>query len=130
MAVRKAIGASFWDLARQCLIEGLCLAALGGLWSGRSLGCLKLILAFNQGSIPRAAEITMDWRVLLFTLAASLLTGVLFGLAPFAQFAGDAQTLSKARPAATPRRWKPIGFAAPWSSASLRSPSSYWSAQD
>lgn len=96
MAVRKAIGASVWDLARQCLIEGSCLAALGAVAGlGVAWGALKLILTFNQGSIPRAAEITMDWRVLLFTLAASLLTGILFGLAPLAQFAGDPQTSLK-----------------------------------
>ncbi|MBI2688438.1 MAG: ABC transporter permease [Acidobacteria bacterium] len=96
MAIRKAIGATIWELARQCLIEGLCLAALGAV-TGLAVawGALQLMLAFNQGSIPRAAEITMDWRVLLFTLAASLLTGILFGLAPLAQFAGDAHTALK-----------------------------------
>jgi putative ABC transport system permease protein len=96
MAVRKAIGASIWDLARQCLIEGLCLAALGAVAGlGIAWAALKLILAFNQGSIPRAAEVAVDWRVLLFTLAASLLTGILFGLAPLAQFAGDLPTSLK-----------------------------------
>lgn len=96
MAVRKAIGATFWDLGRQCLIEGLCLAAIGAI-AGLVLarGALELILAFNQGSIPRAAEIAMDWRVLLFTLGASLLTGILFGLAPLAQFAGNVQSSLK-----------------------------------
>jgi putative ABC transport system permease protein len=92
IAVRKAIGATLGDLTRQCLIEGLFLAALGAVAGlGVARGALELILAFNQGSIPRAAEITMDWRVLLFTLGASLLTGILFGLAPLAQFAGDSQ---------------------------------------
>jgi len=96
MAVRKAIGASIWDLARQCVAEGLCLAMMGA-FAGLAVawGALKLILAFNQGSIPRAAEIAVDWRVLLFTLTASLVTGVLFGLAPLAQFAGDTQTALK-----------------------------------
>jgi putative ABC transport system permease protein len=96
MAVRKAIGASLWDLARQCLTEGLVLASLGAvLGLGVAWGALKLILAFNQGSIPRATEIGIDWRILLFTLGASLLTGILFGLAPLAQFAGDTQTALK-----------------------------------
>lgn len=96
MAVRKAIGASLWDLARQCLTEGLVLASLGAvLGLGVAWGALKLILTFNQGSIPRAVEIGIDWRILAFTLAASLLTGVLFGLAPLAQFAGDTQTALK-----------------------------------
>jgi putative ABC transport system permease protein len=44
---------------------------------------LGIITATNSGSIPRADEIRLDWRVLAFTLAVSVLTGVLFGLAPF-----------------------------------------------
>jgi putative ABC transport system permease protein len=90
MAVRKAIGASLWHLTRQCLSEGLLLAGLGALLGlGVASAALRLILAFNQGSIPRAIEIGIDWRILVFTLGASILTGVLFGLAPLAQFAGD-----------------------------------------
>jgi hypothetical protein len=50
-----------------------------------------LILAFNQGSIPRAEEIGIDWRVLVFTAGATILTGIFFGLAPLAQFAGNTQ---------------------------------------
>lgn len=96
MAVRKAIGASLWHLARQCLAEGLVLAGLGAvLGLGVAWGALQLILAFNQGSIPRAEEIGIDWRILVFTLGASLLTGVLFGLAPLAQFAGDTHAALK-----------------------------------
>ena len=54
-------------------------------------GALHLILAFNQGSIPRAEEIGIHWSVLVFTIGASFLTGIFFGLAPLAQFAGDSQ---------------------------------------
>jgi len=43
---------------------------------------LRLIIDLNEGSIPRAAEISIDWRVLLFTLLVSIATGVLFGMAP------------------------------------------------
>ncbi len=96
IAVRKAIGASTWTLARQCLIEGLTIAAAGaaaGLLVAK--GALALILAFNQGSIPRADEIAMDWRVLLATLAIGLATGVFFGLAPLAQLGADAHTALK-----------------------------------
>ncbi|HEU0123275.1 MAG TPA: ABC transporter permease [Bryobacteraceae bacterium] len=93
MAVRKAMGATVWDLARQCVVEGMCLAGLGAAAGlGVAWAALQLLLAFNQGSIPRADEIGMDWRVLFFTLGASLVTGILFGLAPLAQFAGDAST--------------------------------------
>jgi putative ABC transport system permease protein len=92
IAVRKAVGASMWDLARQCLIEGLVLASLGAaLGLAVAWGALYLILAFNQGSIPRAEEIGIDWRVLVFTISASFLTGIFFGLAPLAQFAGHSQ---------------------------------------
>jgi predicted permease len=92
IAVRKAIGATVWDLLKQCLAEGLLLAALGaaaGLVT--AYGALRLILYFGADSIPRAAEVAIDGRVLLFTLAASLITGILFGLAPLAQFAGETQ---------------------------------------
>ncbi len=86
IAVRKAVGASNWTLIRQCAVEGLVLAAAGAL-VGLLLakGGLTLILNLNQGSIPRAAEISMDWPVLAFTLLATLITGLLFGLAPLAQ---------------------------------------------
>jgi putative ABC transport system permease protein len=90
IAVRKAIGASIWDLARQCLIEGLSLALIGALLGlAVAWGGLRLILAFNQGGIPRAEEVGIDWVVLAFTMGASALTGIFFGLAPLAQFAGD-----------------------------------------
>ncbi len=90
MTVRKAIGASVWDLARQCLTEGLVLAVTGTVFGlAVAWAALRLILTFNDGAIPRAQEVAMDWRVLAFTAAASLITGIFFGLAPLAQFAGD-----------------------------------------
>ena len=92
IAVRKAVGASLWDLARQCLVEGFVLAASGAAFGmAVAWGSLRLISVFNQGSIPRAEEIGIDWRVLVFTIGASALTGVFFGLAPLAQFAGRSQ---------------------------------------
>jgi predicted permease len=92
MTVRKAIGASLWDLGRQCLTEGLVLAGLGTVFGlAIAWAALRLILAFNAGAIPRADEVAMDWRVLAFTVAASVITGVLFGLAPVAQFTSDTQ---------------------------------------
>jgi predicted permease len=88
IAVRSALGAGIGRLARQFVTEGLLLSVCGAL--------LGLILAYvgmrviqltNAGVIPRAAEITMDTRVLLFTVGAALLTGVLFGLAPIVPIA-------------------------------------------
>lgn len=96
VAVRKAIGASIWHLAKQCLIEGLLLSALGtALGLVFASAALRMILLLNGGSIPRAEEIAIDWNVLLVAIGAALLTGVFFGLAPLAQFAGDTQTSLK-----------------------------------
>jgi putative ABC transport system permease protein len=84
IAVRRALGASTSHLAKQFLAEGLILALTGALLGvGVAFGSLQLIESANAGSIPRATEITLDLPVLLFTLAVSLLIGVLFGLAPF-----------------------------------------------
>jgi putative ABC transport system permease protein len=84
IAVRRAIGASTSDLVKQFITEGALLSVTGALLGlGIAAGSLRLIAALNSGSIPRANEIRLDVPVLLFTLAVSLIVGVLFGLAPF-----------------------------------------------
>ena len=84
IAVRRAIGASTGNLLNQFVTEGALLSIAGAaLGLVLAFGSLRLIELTNSGSIPRAEEIRVDWVVLLFTLAVSLLTGVLFGLAPF-----------------------------------------------
>ena len=84
IAVRRAIGAGTSDLAKQFVIEGLALAFTGAvLGVCVAFGSLRLIESANAGSIPRAAEIALNLPALLFTLAVSILIGVLFGLAPF-----------------------------------------------
>jgi predicted permease len=85
IAIRGALGASLPRLARQFVTEGILLAFLGALL-GVALAFLgvRLVQLTNAGGIPRADEIAMDWRVLVFTLVTSLATGVLFGLAPLA----------------------------------------------
>ncbi len=87
MAIRASLGASAWRIVRQLLTESLMLAMLGG-----GLGLViaqwgvKLILAIApSGVVPRAGEIRLDYRVLLFTAMVSALTGVLFGLLPALQ---------------------------------------------
>jgi len=83
MAIRLAIGATRGRLVKQLLTENILLALLGG-----SLGlvvtqpAMKAIIALSPASLPRAGEINIDARVLLFTLLISLLSGVLFGLMP------------------------------------------------
>lgn len=82
-AIRTALGAGRWRLVRQSLTESTLLALTGG-----TLGLIvaawgtKLALAALPTALPRAEEITVDSRVVLFTLAVSILTGLLAGIAP------------------------------------------------
>src|SRR5947209_4965889 len=83
IAVRTALGASPWRVMRQLLTESVLLALVGGgLGMLLAMWGVDFLLKFNGGSIPRASEIGLDRNVLLFTLGVSLLTGIVFGLAP------------------------------------------------
>ena len=82
IGVRLALGASRWRLMRQLLTESVLLAAIGG-----GLG-LVFAMWIKDGLLavgdwgPKALEPKLDWRVLGFTMGLSLLTGIIFGLAP------------------------------------------------
>ena len=83
LATRVSLGASRARVVRQCLTESGVLGLTGGV-----LGILvaaasvRPFVVFWPGALPRAAEIQLDWRVLLAALALSLASGVAFGLAP------------------------------------------------
>lgn len=87
MTIRAALGAGRGRIIRQALTESLLLASLGG-----AMGLLlayagvRLLLAIVPGGLPRSAEITVNGQVVVFTAAVSLLSGVLFGLAPMLGF--------------------------------------------
>jgi putative ABC transport system permease protein len=83
MAIRAALGASRVRVIRQLLTESVLLSLLGGAvglmlavwWS-------DLLIKLGKEDIPRALHVGIDWRVLGFTAGVSLLTGLIFGLAP------------------------------------------------
>src|SRR5262245_2380325 len=82
-AIRVALGAGRWRLLRESLTESILVALLGG-----GLGLIvaswgtNLAISFLPTNLPRASEVRLDGRVLIFALAISLLSGVLAGLIP------------------------------------------------
>jgi len=90
IAIRSALGAVRWRIVRQLLVESMVLALVGGavgmiagLWGARAL------IALVPANLPRAAELSevslLDWRILIFTLACAILTGIVFGFVPALQ---------------------------------------------
>jgi putative ABC transport system permease protein len=91
VAIRAAVGAGRGQIIRQLLVESLLLSTVGavagvvaGVWGARAL------VAISPGNLPRVGDLAaasvwsslLDWRVLAFALGASLMTGLLFGIAP------------------------------------------------
>src|SRR5205085_3389242 len=86
MAIRLAVGAGRSRLIKQLIVESLVLAVLGGVL-GLFLAYwgVSLLLAIKPANVPRITEIGIDGRILLFTFGISILTGLIFGLAPALQ---------------------------------------------
>jgi predicted permease len=104
IAVRAALGAGRFRLIRQFLTESLLLSFAGasagaalGMWGSRAL------VRAAAGQLPRAADIGMDWRVFAFLLAACVIAGISFGLAPALAAARGGSSALKSRAAASVR---------------------------
>src|SRR5215467_1090133 len=83
MAVRLSVGASRGRMVRQMLTESMLLSLIGGAAGvATAVGTLDFILRFVPSNIPRLNEVRIDWVVLAFALLMSILTGLVFGLAP------------------------------------------------
>ena len=97
-AVRRALGATRARLARQLIVESLILAGLGGaLGLVVALALGEVVGAFAAGALPRLDEITLDARVLAFAVAASVVSGVVVGLAPVLSDSTSAADVLNAR---------------------------------
>jgi predicted permease len=82
-AMRAALGASRWRLARQALTESLILALAGGAGGiALAAGLIRAFVAIAPGGLPYLEKASLDLRVLLFALAGATVCGLLFGLAP------------------------------------------------
>jgi predicted permease len=82
-AVRSALGAGRARLLRQFVTEGVAIALAGGALGIVMAGVgLRAVLLAYPASIPRSADVSLDWRAILFTFGLAVLTGIVFGLAP------------------------------------------------
>ena len=83
IAIRASLGAGRWRIIRQLLTESVVLAVASGLVGILvSLAGIRIFVAVAPAWFPRAEEIGIDFRVLGFTLGISLLTRIVFGMAP------------------------------------------------
>jgi predicted permease len=89
LAIRVALGASRSRLASELLLESLILAVLGGLLGlGLAYGGIRVLITMAPPGLPRLNEIGIDGRVVLFALAASFLSSLLFGSLPAFKYTG------------------------------------------
>ena len=94
MAVRMSIGATRFRLVRQLLTESVLLALAGGILGVLLAyrGVQAVVALMPEYSIPHEAVIALNWPVLWFALATSVLTGVIFGLAPALHLSDERQS--------------------------------------
>jgi predicted permease len=89
LAVRSALGASPYRIARELFLESFILGLLGSVIGlGLAFAALRVLIVMAPSGIPRINEIGIDGPVLLFTFAVSILASVLFGSIPIFKYAG------------------------------------------
>jgi predicted permease len=87
LAVRSALGAGRWRIARELLLESVTLGLLGGaVGVGVAYAGLRLLTAIGPENLPRLSEISLHGRSLVFTLMLSVFSGLLFGLIPVLRY--------------------------------------------
>ncbi len=84
LAMRRALGATGWRLARQMLTESVVLSVIGGIVGilFAYLGKTALLRLAPDGYLPPTANVSLDWRVLCFAAAVAVLSGTFFGVYP------------------------------------------------
>ena len=88
LAIRSALGATRFDIARALLIESVAVGVLAGaLGLGLAYGAVRVLISLAPSHLPRLNEISIDPVVILFTFGAALLTGILFGMIPVIKYA-------------------------------------------
>jgi len=94
LAVRSALGAGRWRIARELLLESVTLGLLGGAAGvGIAYAGLSLLRAIGPESLPRLSEISLDGRALAFTLILSVFSGLLFGSIPVLRYGPSRQAV-------------------------------------
>ena len=99
LAIRAALGAGWRRIVRELLLESALLGLIGGaLGVALAFEGLRFLVAMGPANLPRLSEISLDAWALAFTVALSLLSGLLFGLIPALRYAG-ARSLAALRSA-------------------------------
>jgi predicted permease len=95
LAIRAALGAGRGRIVRSLLAESVILGLIGGaLGVGLAYAGLRFLVAIGPANLPRLSEISIDPRTLAFTVALSLLSGLLFGLIPALKYGGSRSSLA------------------------------------
>jgi predicted permease len=89
LALRSALGASWWRIAGELLLESLILGLLGSVVGlALAYGALRVLVATAPAGLPRISQVGINGPVLLFTLSVALLASLLFGCVPILKYAG------------------------------------------